>query len=95
VFQFRWRDDLSSIPELDLLRHPLEIMSDPEPASRRLSPLSLKANFAWTFLGNALVAACQLGLLTLLLRQTSDAVTGQYIIGPTAIRNSTLSSTSG
>lgn len=48
--------------------------------SQRLSPLSLKINFAWTFLGNALVAVCQLGLLTLLLRETSDAVTGQYII---------------
>ncbi|MDA0284367.1 MAG: hypothetical protein O3B13_25785 [Planctomycetota bacterium] len=47
---------------------------------RRLSPLSLKVNFAWTFFGNALVAACQLLLLTLLLRESGDATTGQYII---------------
>ncbi len=47
---------------------------------RRLSPLSLKVNFAWTFLSNVLVAACQLGLLTLLLREAGDEATGQYII---------------
>lgn len=46
----------------------------------RLSPLSLKVNFAWTFLGNGLVAVCQLALLTLLLREAGDATTGQYII---------------
>lgn len=48
--------------------------------SRRLSPLSLKVNFAWTFLGNGLVAACQLLLLTLLLREAGDSTTGQYIL---------------
>lgn len=47
---------------------------------RRLSPLSLNVNFAWTFLSNVLVAACQLGLLTLLLREAGDEATGQYII---------------
>ena len=47
---------------------------------RRLYPLSLKVNFAWTFLSNVLVAACQLGLLTLLLREAGDEATGQYII---------------
>ncbi|MDA0919220.1 MAG: hypothetical protein O2945_09130 [Planctomycetota bacterium] len=47
---------------------------------RRLSPLSLKVNFAWTFLSNVLVAVCQLGLLTLLLREAGDEATGQYII---------------
>lgn len=46
---------------------------------RRLSPLSLKVNFAWTFLGNALVAVCQLLLMVLLLRAAGDATTGQYI----------------
>jgi O-antigen/teichoic acid export membrane protein len=51
-----------------------------ETPTRRLSPLSLKVNFAWTFLGNALVAVCQLLLLTLLLREAGDATTGQYII---------------
>ena len=58
--------------------------SSAEPPSekppRRLSPLSLKVNFAWTFLGNALVAVCQLGLMALLWDQAGDATTGQYII---------------
>lgn len=56
----------------------------PSPArdpSRRLSPLSLRVNFAWTFLGNALVAVCQLLLMALLLREGGDATTGQYILG--------------
>lgn len=48
--------------------------------TRRLSPLSLKVNFAWTFLGNGLVAVCQLLMLTLLLREAGDATTGQYIL---------------
>ncbi|NQV26271.1 MAG: oligosaccharide flippase family protein [Rhodopirellula sp.] len=47
---------------------------------RRLSPLSLKVNFAWTFLGNALVAVCQLLLMAILLREAGDATTGQYIL---------------
>jgi O-antigen/teichoic acid export membrane protein len=51
-----------------------------ETPPRRLSPLSLKVNFAWTFLGNALVAVCQLLLMALLLREAGDATTGQYII---------------
>ena len=52
----------------------------PETPSRRLSPLSLKVNFAWTFLGNALVAVFQLLLMALLLREAGDATTGQYIL---------------
>lgn len=56
-------------------------MSDSNtPPLRRLSPLSLKVNFAWTFLGNALVAVCQLLLMVLLLRAAGDATTGQYIL---------------
>ncbi len=51
-----------------------------ETPPRRLSPLSLKVNFAWTFLGNAIVAVCQLLLMALLLREAGDATTGQYII---------------
>ena len=50
------------------------------PSKKRLSPLSLKVNFVWTFLSNGLVAVCQLGLLTLLLREAGDATTGQYIL---------------
>lgn len=50
------------------------------PSQKRLSPLSLKVNFVWTFLSNGLVAVCQLGLLTLLLREAGDATTGQYIL---------------
>jgi O-antigen/teichoic acid export membrane protein len=46
----------------------------------RLSPLSLKVNFAWTFLGNGLVAVCQLLLMVLLLRAGGDATNGQYIL---------------
>jgi len=51
-----------------------------ETPPRRLSPLSLKVNFAWTFLGNGLVAVCQLGLMALLWDKAGDATTGQYII---------------
>jgi len=50
------------------------------PSKKRLSPLSLKVNFAWTFLSNALVAVCQLGLMALLLNKAGDATTGQYIL---------------
>ena len=58
-----------------------ETRSPSETPPRRLSPLSLKANFAWTFLGNGLVAVCQLGLMALLLNnKAGDATTGQYII---------------
>ena len=49
-------------------------------SAKRLSPLSLKVNFAWTFLSNVLVAACQLGLMALLLNKAGDATTGQYIL---------------
>lgn len=50
------------------------------PSKKRLSPLSLKVNFVWTFASNVLVAACQLGLMALLLNKAGDATTGQYII---------------
>lgn len=50
------------------------------PSQKRLSPLSLKVNFVWTFASNVLVAACQLGLMALLLNKAGDATTGQYII---------------
>ena len=57
---------------------------NPQPPSetrtaRRLPPLSLKVNFAWSFLSNALVAVCQLGLIALLLK-AGDATSGQYIL---------------
>jgi O-antigen/teichoic acid export membrane protein len=57
---------------------------NPQPPSetrtaRRLPPLSLKVNFAWSFLSNALVAVCQLGLMALLLK-AGDATSGQYIL---------------
>lgn len=53
----------------------------PLTSDRQLKPLTLKVNFAWTFLGNALVALCQLLLMALLLREGGDETTGQYILG--------------
>lgn len=49
-------------------------------APKRLAPLSLKANFAWTLAGNLTAAFSQWLLLVILAKTTSDATTGQFIL---------------
>lgn len=43
--------------------------------------LSLRANFSWTFVGNAVYAACQWGMLVILARLTSPEAVGQFSLG--------------
>jgi O-antigen/teichoic acid export membrane protein len=43
--------------------------------------LSLRANFSWTFLGNAIYSACQWGALVALAKLSSPVIVGQYSLG--------------
>ena len=43
--------------------------------------LSLRANFSWTFLGNAIYSACQWGALVALAKLSSPVIVGQYALG--------------
>lgn len=43
--------------------------------------LSLRVNFAWTFTGNVVYAACQWAMLVVLVRFGSAEITGQYALG--------------
>ena len=49
-------------------------------APKRLAPLSLRANFAWTLAGNVTAAFSQWLLLVILAKTTSDATTGQFVL---------------
>ncbi len=42
---------------------------------------SLRSNFAWTFAGNMLYAACQWGMLTALAKLGSPSIVGQFALG--------------
>jgi O-antigen/teichoic acid export membrane protein len=42
---------------------------------------SLRANFAWTFAGNALYAGCQWGMLSVLAKLGSPSIVGQFTLG--------------
>lgn len=44
-------------------------------------PLSLKKNFAWTFLGNVIYGACQWGILVFLAKIGSPEMVGQFALG--------------
>jgi len=44
-------------------------------------PLSLKANFAWTFVGNIVYAACQWGMTVALAKSGSPEMVGQFALG--------------
>jgi O-antigen/teichoic acid export membrane protein len=46
----------------------------------QLEPLSLRANFAWTFAGNGFAAVSQWLILALLTKTTNDATTGQFVL---------------
>ena len=45
------------------------------------NPLSLRRNFSWTFLGNAVYAACQWGMLIVLAKLGSPEMVGQFTLG--------------
>lgn len=53
-------------------------MSAPPAAARRPR---LRVSFSWTLLGNVLYAVCQWGMLSLLAKQGSKAVVGQFVYG--------------
>jgi O-antigen/teichoic acid export membrane protein len=44
-------------------------------------PLSLRRNFSWTFVGNAVYAACQWGMLVVLAKLGSPEMVGQFTLG--------------
>jgi O-antigen/teichoic acid export membrane protein len=45
------------------------------------NPLSLRANFTWTFVGNVVYSACQWGMLALLAKLGSAEMVGQFSLG--------------
>jgi O-antigen/teichoic acid export membrane protein len=47
----------------------------------RFAPLSLKKNFSWTFVGNAIYYASQWGVLIALSNLGDETMTGQYHLG--------------
>ncbi len=44
-------------------------------------PLTLRKNFSWTFIGNAIYAACQWGMLVVLAKLGSPEMVGQFTLG--------------
>lgn len=44
-------------------------------------PLTLRRNFSWTFIGNAVYAACQWGMLIVLAKLGSPEMVGQFTLG--------------
>jgi O-antigen/teichoic acid export membrane protein len=46
-----------------------------------LGPLSLRANFTWSFVGNIIYSACQWGMLTVLAKLGSAEMVGQFSLG--------------
>lgn len=44
-------------------------------------PLSLRANFSWTFAGNMIYAACQWGMLMVLAKLGTPEMVGQFSLG--------------
>ncbi len=44
-------------------------------------PLTLRRNFSWTFIGNAVYAACQWGMLVVLAKLGSPEMLGQFTLG--------------
>jgi O-antigen/teichoic acid export membrane protein len=44
-------------------------------------PLSLRRNFSWTFIGNAIYAACQWGMIVLIAKLGSPEMVGQFTLG--------------
>ncbi len=46
-----------------------------------IKPLTLRRNFSWTFIGNAVYAACQGGMLVVLAKIGSPEMVGQFTLG--------------
>ncbi len=46
-----------------------------------IKPLTLRRNFSWTFLGNAIYAACQWGMLMILAKLGTPEMVGQFTLG--------------
>lgn len=46
-----------------------------------VGPLSLRANFSWTFVGNVVYAVCQWAILAILAKLATAEVVGQYALG--------------
>jgi O-antigen/teichoic acid export membrane protein len=49
--------------------------------TEKIKPLSLRANFSWTFAGNLIYAASQWGILVVLARLGSPEMVGQFALG--------------
>ncbi|BAZ00602.1 polysaccharide biosynthesis protein [Tolypothrix tenuis PCC 7101] len=47
----------------------------------QLTPLTLKYNFSWTFIGNAVYAGCQWGMLVVMAKLGSPEMVGQFTLG--------------
>lgn len=57
-------------------------MANSNSSSTRLAtPLSLRANFSWTFIGNMVYAACQWGMLMVLAKLGTPEMVGQFSLG--------------
>ncbi|WP_026731764.1 lipopolysaccharide biosynthesis protein [Fischerella sp. PCC 9605] len=48
---------------------------------QKTQPLTLRRNFSWTFIGNAVYAACQWGMLVVLAKLGSPEMVGQFSLG--------------
>ena len=46
-----------------------------------LTPVSLRANFAWTFIGNLIFSGCQWAILVILARFGTPDIVGQFALG--------------
>jgi len=46
-----------------------------------MKPLTLRRNFSWTFIGNAVFAACQWGMLVVIAKFGSPEMVGQFTLG--------------
>ncbi|WP_414586018.1 oligosaccharide flippase family protein [Scytonema sp. PCC 10023] len=47
----------------------------------QIKPLTLRRNFSWTFIGNAVYAACQWGMLIVMAKLGSPEMVGQFTLG--------------
>jgi O-antigen/teichoic acid export membrane protein len=47
----------------------------------QIKPLTLRHNFSWIFIGNAVYAACQWGMLVVLAKLGSPEMVGQFTLG--------------
>jgi O-antigen/teichoic acid export membrane protein len=48
---------------------------------QQYKPLTLRLNFSWSFVGNAIYAACQWGMLVVLAKLGSPEIVGQFTLG--------------